>query len=260
MQITDSAIIASARLSQRYIPDRQLPDKAIDLVDEAASLIRMEIDSKPEEMDKLERRLIQLKIEQEALKKDDDAAAAKRKEKLAEDIAELEKDYSDLEEVWKAEKVSLQGAQSIKSSLEQARKDMDEAKRAGDLTRMSEIQYGVIPGLEKKLEAATEAETVEKKLLRHKVTEEEIADAEKLILPGVGAFDYGMSQLSAAPYYETLNKRVLEDKIPVLGICLGAQLLTEGSEEGELAGLGWIKGKTIKFREEKMDKNRELEI
>ena len=176
VQITDSAIIASAKLSQRYIPDRQLPDKAIDLVDEAASLIRMEIDSKPEEMDRLDRRLIQLKIEQEALKKDDDAAANKRKEKLAKDIAELEKEYADLEEIWKAEKANLQGAQSIKSSLEQARKDMDEAKRAGDLARMSEIQYGVIPGLEKKLEAATEAETVEKKLLRHKVTEEEIAD------------------------------------------------------------------------------------
>ncbi len=176
VQITDSAIIASARLSQRYIPDRQLPDKAIDLVDEAASLIRMEIDSKPEEMDRLDRRLIQLKIEQEALKKDDDAATNKRKLKLAEEIAELEKEYADLEEVWKAEKASLQGSQTIKSSLEQARKDMDEAKRAGDLARMSEIQYGIIPSLEKKLEAAAEAQTAEKKLLRHKVTEEEIAD------------------------------------------------------------------------------------
>lgn len=176
VQITDSAIIASAKLSQRYITDRQLPDKAIDLVDEAASLIRMEIDSKPEEMDRLERRLIQLKIEQEALKKDDDAATNKRKEKLAADIAELEKEYADLEEIWKAEKSTLQGTQSIKSSLEQARKDMEEARRAGDLGRMSEIQYGVIPGLEKKLEAASEAEAAEKKLLRHKVTEEEIAD------------------------------------------------------------------------------------
>jgi ATP-dependent Clp protease ATP-binding subunit ClpB len=176
VQITDSAIIASARLSQRYITDRQLPDKAIDLVDEAASLIRMEIDSKPEEMDRLERRLIQLKIEQEALKKDDDAATNKRKAKLADDIKALEKEYADLEEIWKAEKSTLQGAQSIKSSLEQARKDMEEARRAGDLARMSEIQYGVIPGLEKKLESATEAETTEKKLLRHRVTEEEIAD------------------------------------------------------------------------------------
>lgn len=176
VQITDSAIIASAKLSQRYIPDRQLPDKAIDLVDEAASLIRMEIDSKPEEMDRLERRLIQLKIEREALKKDNDAATNKRKDKLAEEISDLEKEYADLEEIWKAEKSTLQGAQSIKSSLEQARKDMEEASRAGDLARMSEIQYGVIPGLEKKLEAATEAESAERKLLRHRVTEEEIAD------------------------------------------------------------------------------------
>ncbi len=176
VQITDAAIIASATLSQRYITDRQLPDKAIDLIDEAASLIRMEIDSKPEDMDRLERRLIQLKIEQEALKKEDDAASTKRKDKLKDEIAELEKDYADLEEIWKAEKASLQGTQSIKSSLEQARNDMEAARRAGDLARMSEIQYGVIPGLEKKLGAATEAESVEKKLLRHKVTEEEIAD------------------------------------------------------------------------------------
>ena len=176
VQITDAAIIASATLSQRYITDRQLPDKAIDLIDEAASLIRMEIDSKPEDMDRLERRLIQLKIEQEALKKEDDAASTKRKDKLKDEIAELEKDYADLEEIWKAEKASLQGTQSIKSSLEQARNDMEAARRAGDLARMSEIQYGVIPGLEKKLEAATEAESAEKKLLRHKVTEEEIAD------------------------------------------------------------------------------------
>jgi len=176
VQITDSAIIAAATLSQRYITDRQLPDKAIDLIDEAASLIRMEIDSKPEEMDKLERRLIQLKIEQEALKKEDDAPSVKRREALAEDITELEKEYADLEEVWKAEKATLQGTQSIKSSLEQARNDMEAARRAGDLARMSELQYGVIPSLEKKLESATEAEAAEKKLLRHKVTEEEIAD------------------------------------------------------------------------------------
>lgn len=176
VDISDSAIIASARLSQRYITDRQLPDKAIDLVDEAASLIRMEIDSKPEEMDKLERRLIQLKIEQEALKKDEDAASVKRKEKLAEEIAELEREYADLEEIWKAEKASLQGAATIKSSLEKARHDMETAKRSGDLARMSEIQYGVIPGLERKLEMAAEAEAAEKKLLRNRVTEEEIAD------------------------------------------------------------------------------------
>jgi len=176
VDITDSAIIASARLSQRYITDRQLPDKAIDLVDEAASLIRMEIDSKPEEMDRLERRLIQLKIEREALKKDEDAAALERKDKLESDIAGLEKEYADLEEVWKAEKASLQGAASIKGSLEQARQDMEAARRSGDLARMSEIQYGVIPGREQKLELATVAEAAEKQLLRNKVTEEEIAD------------------------------------------------------------------------------------
>ncbi len=176
VDISDSAIIAATRLSQRYITDRQLPDKAIDLVDEAASLIRMEIDSKPEEMDRLERRLIQLKIEQEALKKDDDAATQKRKEKLKEDIADLEKEFADLEEIWKAEKASLQGTATIKSSLEKARNDMEAARRAGDLARMSEIQYGVIPGLEQKLEQAAEAEAAEKKLLRNRVTEEEIAD------------------------------------------------------------------------------------
>ena len=176
VDITDSAIIASARLSQRYITDRQLPDKAIDLVDEAASLIRMEIDSKPEEMDKLERRLIQLKIECEALKNDEDAAALERRGKLESDIAGLEKAYADLEEIWKAEKASVQGTASIKGSLERARQDMEAARRSGDLARMSEIQYGVIPGLEQKLELATAAEAAEKQLLRNKVTEEEIAD------------------------------------------------------------------------------------
>ena len=176
VDITDSAIIASARLSQRYITDRQLPDKAIDLVDEAASLIRMEIDSKPEEMDKLERRLIQLKIECEALKNDEDAAALERKGKLESDIAGLEKAYADLEEIWKAEKASVQGTASIKGSLERARQDMEAARRSGNLARMSEIQYGVIPGLEQKLELATAAEAAEKQLLRNKVTEEEIAD------------------------------------------------------------------------------------
>ncbi|MBQ14422.1 MAG: ATP-dependent chaperone ClpB [Gammaproteobacteria bacterium] len=176
VEISDSAIIAAARLSQRYITDRQLPDKAIDLVDEAASLIRMEIDSKPEEMDKLERRLIQLKIEREALKKDEDPATQRHKEKLAEDIHALEKEFADLEDIWKAEKASLQGTQSVKSSLEKARNDMELASRAGDLARMSEIQYGIIPGLEKKLEQAAQAEAAEKQLLRTRVTEEEIAD------------------------------------------------------------------------------------
>ncbi len=176
VDISDSAIIAAAKLSQRYVTDRQLPDKAIDLIDEAASLIRMEIDSKPEEMDKLERRLIQLKIEQEALKKEEDMASQKRREKLSEDITSLEKEFSDLEDIWKAEKASLQDSQTIKSSLEKARNDMELAQRAGDLARMSEIQYGLIPDLEKKLRAAAEDETSEKQLLRNRVTEEEIAD------------------------------------------------------------------------------------
>ena len=176
VDISDAAIIASVKLSQRYVTDRQLPDKAIDLIDEAASLIRMEIDSKPEEMDNLERRLIQFKIEREALKKDEDPASIKRKEKLEEEITTVEKEFADLEEIWKAEKASLQGAQTIKSSLEKARMDMEAARRAGDLARMSEIQYGEIPNLEKKLEAAAVAEAAEKQLLRNRVTEEEIAD------------------------------------------------------------------------------------
>ena len=176
VDITDSAIIAAARLSQRYITDRQLPDKAIDLIDEAASRIRMEIDSKPEEMDKLERRLIQLKIEREAVKKDEDAASRKRLEKIQQDINEVERAYADLEEVWKAEKVALQGSAQTKSDLEQARIDLEAARRAGDLEKMSELQYGVIPQLEASLTAADEAEATEKQLLRNKVTDEEIAE------------------------------------------------------------------------------------
>ncbi len=177
VEITDSAIVAAATLSNRYISDRQLPDKAIDLIDEAASRIRIEIDSKPEVMDTLERRLIQLKIEREALKKESDEAAKKRRQHLEEDIKDLEKQFSDLEEIWKAEKASLQGAQSIKESLEKARADLESARRSGDLTKMSELQYGRIPELEKQLAAASNVEKVEQpKLLRNKVTEEEIAD------------------------------------------------------------------------------------
>ena len=176
VEISDSAIIAAARLSQRYVSDRQLPDKAIDLVDEAASMIRMEIDSRPEEMDMLDRRLIQLKIEREALKKDKDPAAKKRREKLGEEIEGLEREYANLDEIWKAEKASLHGAQSIKSSLEKARIELEAAQRAGDLARMSEIQYGVIPALEKKLEEAATAAISDRKLMRNRVTEEEIAD------------------------------------------------------------------------------------
>ncbi len=176
VEITDSAIIAASKLSNRYISDRQLPDKAIDLIDEAASRIRMEIDSKPESMDRLDRRLIQLKIEREALKKEDDPAAQKRLADLNEDIEGLEREYSDLDEILKAEKASLHGAQQIKSDLENARIELDAAHRASDLARMSEIQYGVIPELEKQLEMASEGETAEMTLLRNKVTEEEVAE------------------------------------------------------------------------------------
>ena len=176
VNITDSAIIAAAKLSQRYITDRQLPDKAIDLIDEAASLIRMEIDSKPEEMDRLERRLIQLKMEREAVKKETDEASKKRLEKIEEEIDELDREFSDLEEILKAEKAVVHGATKIKSDLEQARIDLEQARRASDLSRMSELQYGVIPELEKHLKQAEEADTNEMKLLRDKVTEEEIAD------------------------------------------------------------------------------------
>lgn len=176
VEITDPAIVAAAMLSHRYITDRNLPDKAIDLIDEAASLIRMEIDSKPEDMDRLERRLIQLKIERVALKKETDEASKKRLENLQKEIEKLEREYADLEEIWKSEKASLQGAQHIKGELEQARLELETARRANDLTRMSELQYGKIPELEKKLRAAAEAEGRETKLLRTKVTEEEIAE------------------------------------------------------------------------------------
>jgi len=176
VEITDPAIVAAATLSHRYITDRQLPDKAIDLIDEAASRIRMEIDSKPETMDKLERRLIQLKIEREALKKETDEASKKRLDALEKEIEKLEREYSDLEEIWKAEKAAVQGTQHIKEELERARVELETARRAGDLQRMSEIQYGKIPDLEKSLQMAQEAEKQEFKLLRNKVTEEEIAE------------------------------------------------------------------------------------
>ncbi|MGH6609523.1 MAG: AAA family ATPase, partial [Burkholderiaceae bacterium] len=175
VEITDPAIVAAATLSQRYITDRQLPDKAIDLIDEAASRIRMEMDSKPEEMDRLDRRLIQLKIEREALKKETDDASKKRLATLEEDIARLEREYSDLEEVWKAEKAALQGAAHIKEELERAKVELETARRAGDLARMSELQYGRIPELEKQLAQANQAEQQETTLLRNKVTDEEIA-------------------------------------------------------------------------------------
>ena len=176
IDISDPALVAAATLSHRYITDRNLPDKAIDLIDEAGAMIRMEIDSKPEEMDKLDRRLIQLKIEREAVKKDSDEASKKRLVDLEAEISDLERRYSDLEEVLKAEKSSLQGATHIKEELETARNELENARRAGDLGRMSEIQYGRIPELEKQLESAEAAETKEMSLLRNKVTEEEIAE------------------------------------------------------------------------------------
>ena len=175
VEITDPAIVAAATLSHRYITDRQLPDKAIDLIDEAASQIRMEIDSMPEEMDKLDRRLVQLKIEREALKKESDEASRKRLAALEDEIAELEREFADLEEVWKSEKAAVQGATHIKEALEQARQDFETARRAGDLQRMSELQYGRIPELERQLDMATQAEMQETHLLRNKVGDEEIA-------------------------------------------------------------------------------------
>jgi len=176
VDITDPAIVAAATLSHRYISDRQLPDKAIDLVDEAASRIRMEIDSKPEAMDRLERRLIQLKIEREALKKESDEASKKRLDALQEQIDELEREFSDLEEIWKSEKAAVQGASHIKEELERLRMELETAHRAGDLARASELQYGRIPELEKQLARADQAETREMQLLRNKVTDEEIAE------------------------------------------------------------------------------------
>lgn len=181
VDITDGAIIAAAHLSQRYITDRQLPDKAIDLIDEAGSRIRMEIDSKPEVMDKLDRRLIQRKIEQVALKKEKDDASKKRLTILQDEIKSLEKEYSDLEEIWKRDKAALQGAQKFKEALEAAKIELEAARRAGDLAKMSEIQYGKIPELEAKIKAAEVAESAaesdgEMHLLKNKVTEDEIAE------------------------------------------------------------------------------------
>jgi ATP-dependent Clp protease ATP-binding subunit ClpB len=176
VDITDPAIVAAATLSTRYITDRQLPDKAIDLIDEAASRIRMEIDSKPEQLDRLERRLIQLKIEREALQKESDEASVKRLGNLQEEIDNLEREFSDLEEIWKSEKAALQGSHHIKEELERARQELETAQRAGDLARAGELQYGRIPELEKQLDMAAQAEMQEMKLLRNKVTDEEIAE------------------------------------------------------------------------------------
>ncbi|MGE0465368.1 MAG: ATP-dependent chaperone ClpB [Steroidobacteraceae bacterium] len=176
VEISDPAIVAAATLSHRYISDRQLPDKAIDLVDEAASRIRMEMDSKPESLDRLDRRIIQLKIEREALRKEADEASKKRLEQLQESLTELERQYADLEEIWKAEKATATGAAHIKEELERAKQELEAARRASDLGRMSELQYGRLPALEKRLAGAHEAESKQPQLVRNKVGEEEIAE------------------------------------------------------------------------------------
>jgi ATP-dependent Clp protease ATP-binding subunit ClpB len=176
VEITDPAIVAAATLSHRYITNRQLPDKAIDLIDEAGARIRMEIDSKPEALDRLERRMIQLKIEREALKKEEDDASKRRLATLQQSLSTLEKEFADMEEIWKAEKASLQGATAIKEELERVRQEYEEARRASDLSRMAEMQYGRIPELEKRLAAAQRAEQSTPQLVRNSVTEEEIAE------------------------------------------------------------------------------------
>ena len=176
VDITDPAIVAAATLSHRYISDRQLPDKAIDLIDEAASSIRREIDSKPEPLDRLERRIIQLKLEQQALQKEEDEASRKRLEMLEKELADKEREYAELEEVWKSEKATLSGSQHIKQELDTAKTELEQARRAGDLAKMSELQYGRIPALEKQLEQAETSEGKEMTLLRYRVTDEEIAE------------------------------------------------------------------------------------
>lgn len=176
VDITDPAIIAAVTLSQRYITDRQLPDKAIDLIDEAASRIRMEMDSKPEAMDRLERRLIQLKIEQEALKKENDTASKARLSRIEGQVVELEREFADLDEVWKAEKAQMQGGQKLREERERLIIELEHARRAGDLSKMSEIQYGKLPELEQKLAQVDASEGTELQLLRNRVTDEEIAE------------------------------------------------------------------------------------
>jgi ATP-dependent Clp protease ATP-binding subunit ClpB len=213
VDITDPAIVAAANLSYRYVTDRQLPDKAIDLIDEAASRIRMQIDSKPEDMDRLERRLIQLKIEREALKKESDVASLKRRATLEEEIDRLERDYSDLDEIWKAEKAALQGSVHIKEALERARLDLETAQRAGDLTRMSELQYGRIPELVKQLEQASNVEMQDMKLLINKVGEEEIAEV--------------VSRATGIPVSKMLGSE--RDKLLQMESMLGEQVI--GQEE-----------------------------
>ncbi|GLS82571.1 ATP-dependent chaperone ClpB [Paraferrimonas haliotis] len=176
VEITDPAIVAAASLSHRYISDRKLPDKAIDLIDEAASSIRLQIDSKPEPLDRLERRIIQLKLEQQALKKESDDASIKRLQMLEADLQKLQGEFDELEQVWVQEKAALAGTQHLKADLEKAKLDMEVASRNGDLTRMSELQYGTIPDLEKQIESAASLDMKEMTLLKNKVTDNEIAD------------------------------------------------------------------------------------
>ncbi|MFQ3250777.1 ATP-dependent chaperone ClpB [Glaciecola sp.] len=217
VDITDPAIVAAARLSNRYISDRQLPDKAIDLIDEAASSIRMQIDSKPEEMDKLERRIIQLKLEEQALSKETDSASHKRLEVIELEREELEKKFSDLDEIWRSEKNAMQGTQFIKGELEQAKLDLEIARRASDLSRMSELQYGRIPELELKLEQASEAETTDTQLLKNKVTENEIADV--------------LSRWTGIPVSKMLDSE--KDKLVNMETAIGKRVI--GQKEAVLA-------------------------
>lgn len=219
--ITDAAIVSAATLSHRYITDRNLPDKAIDLIDEAASNIRMEIDSKPESMDNLERRIIQLKIEREVLKKEKDEASKKQLEKLDSDIAKLEDEYKKLESIWKEEKASLHDAQAIKTELEKARTELENARRSGDLQRMAELQYARIPELEKQLSVASSApgEKKEKRLLRNKVTEEEIAEvvSKWTHIPVAKMLESEKQKLMQME--DALHKRIIGQSQAVTAVC-----------------------------------------
>ena len=219
VEITDSALVAAAVMSHRYIADRQLPDKAIDLIDEAGSNIRMEIDSKPEEMDTLDRRIIQLKIEREALRKETDDGSKKRLLKLEDDLAKLEHNNAELQTIWNREKSALQGAQHLKSDLEKVRFELETARRAGDLTRMAELQYGRIPALEKSLASAMAAETADTQLLRSKVTEEEIAEvvSKWTHIPVAKMLESEKDKLLQME--DALHKRLIGQKPVVTAVC-----------------------------------------
>lgn len=219
VDITDSALVAAATLSHRYITDRQLPDKAIDLIDEAASNIRMEIDSKPEELDHLSRRIIQLKIEREALKKESDEGSKKRLEKLEQDLVKLESKNGELEEIWKREKSALQGAQNIKGELEKARFELEAARRASDLSRMAELQYGTIPELEKQLAAAMAVEKQGTQLVRFKVTEDEVAEvvSKWTHIPVSKMLESEKQKL--VHMEEALHKRIIGQSQAVTAVC-----------------------------------------